>query len=83
METIETNAALGGPTLQNFEHKNCVVFFEKMGHHRPLCVYFRSFQAIYRIKTVDFSGIRTQIVVVEGKHADHLTTTTALKNCVV
>ena len=49
-----------------------------MGHPRPfLFVYFRSFQTIYRIKTVDFSGIRTQIVGVEGEHADHLTTTTA------
>ena len=31
-------------------------------------------------KTVDFSGIRTQIIGLEGKHADHLTTTTALPN---
>ena len=29
------------------------------------------FQTIYWIKTVDFSGIRTQIVRVEGEHADH------------
>ena len=28
-------------------------------------------------KTVDFSGIRTRTVGVEGEHADHLTTTTA------
>ena len=48
-----------------------------MGHPRPLFVYFRSFQTIYRIKTVDFSGIRTRIVGVEGEHADHLNTTTA------
>ena len=39
-------------------------------------VYFRSFQTIYKIKTVDFSRIRTQINEVEGEHADHLTTTT-------
>ena len=31
-----------------------------------------------RIKTVDFSGIRTRIVKVEGEQADHLTTTTVL-----
>ena len=53
------------------------VFFIKMGHPRPLFVYFRSFQTIYRIKTVDFSGIRTRIVRVEGENADHSTTTTA------
>ena len=49
-----------------------------MGQPRPLFVYFCSFQThIYR-KTVDVSKIRSQIVVVEGEHADHLTTTTAL-----
>ena len=48
-----------------------------MGRSRPLFVYFRSFQTIYRIKTVGFSGIRTRIVGVEGEHADHLNTTTA------
>ena len=32
----------------------------------------------YRIKSVDFSKIWTRIVRVEGEHADHLTTTTAL-----
>ena len=32
----------------------------------------------FRKKTVAFSGIWTWIVGVEGKHADHLTTTTAL-----
>ena len=31
-------------------------------------------------KIVDFSGIRTGIVGVEGKHADHLTITTALQS---
>ena len=45
-------------------------------HPRPLFAYVRSFQAIYRIKTVDFIGIRTRIVGVEGEHADHLTTNT-------
>ena len=33
---------------------------------------------LYR-KTVGVSGIRTRIVGVEGEHADHLTTTTALQ----
>ena len=30
-------------------------------------------------QTVDYSWIRTRIVRVEGQHADHLTTTTAIK----
>ena len=42
-------------------------------------VYFRSFQTqILQKKTVDVSGIRTWIVRVEGKHADHLTATVYL-----
>ena len=42
-------------------------------------VYFCSFQTQnLQKKTVGFSGIRTRIVRVEGKHADHQTTTTAL-----
>ena len=45
-----------------------------MGYPRHLFVYLRSFQTIYRIKSVDFSGIRTRIVWIEGKHSDHLTT---------
>ena len=52
-----------------------------MGHPRPLFDYFRSFQTIYRINTVGFSGIRTRIVGVEGEHADHLTTTTDIVRC--
>ena len=56
--------------------------FFKMGHPRPLFVYFRSFQTIYRIKTVDFSGIRTRIIGIEGEHADHLTSTIALISAV-
>ena len=42
-----------------------------MGQPRPLFVYFRSFQIQFNRKIVDFSGIRTQIVGVEGEHADH------------
>ena len=41
-----------------------------------LFVYFGSLQQIYR-KIANFSGIRTRIVEVEGKHTNHLTTTTA------
>ena len=36
------------------------LFFKEMGQPRPLFVYFHSFQTIYRIKTVYFSGIRTR-----------------------
>ena len=52
------------------------LFFQKMGHPRPLLIYFRSFQTIYRIKPADFRGIQTRIVGEQGKHADHLTSTT-------
>ena len=48
-----------------------------MDQTRPLFVYFRSFQTIYRIKTVDFSRIRTWMHRIEDENADHLTTTNA------
>ena len=53
-----------------------------MGHFRLLFVYFRSFQTIDIIKTVDFSGIRTQILGVEGNHTDRLVTTTTTAHTV-
>ena len=47
-----------------------------MGQPWPLFVGFRSFQkGILQKKTVGFNGFRTWIVGVEGKHTDHLTTT--------
>ena len=46
-------------------------FLKKMGHPRPLCVYFRSFSNKLQNKTVHFSGIRTRIYRVEGEHSDH------------
>ena len=52
-----------------------VVFL--MGKPLPHFAYFRSFQIHVYISIVDVSGIRTQIVGVEGEHADHLTTTMA------
>ena len=36
---------------------------------------FVSFKEFYEIKTVNFSGIQTQIVGVQGKYTDHLTPT--------
>ena len=50
-------------------------FLKKWAIHGLFLIIFCSFQTIDRIKTVDFSGIRTRIVGVEGEHADHLTTT--------
>ena len=50
-----------------------------MGPHRPPFGLFSLFSndITYILKTVDFSGIRTGIFGVEGKQADHLTTTKA------
>ena len=73
-----TNFALYFFVLEIFlTHFSYSCFF-KMGHSRPLFVYFHSFQTQYYRKTLGFSGIRTRIVGVEGEHADHLTTTMAL-----
>ena len=41
------------------------------------CLYFVLFNSNFNRKIVDLSGIRTQIVRVEGEHADQQTTTTA------
>ena len=38
--------------------------------------FLLQFQFYKMSQIVDFSGIRTQILRIEGKHADHLTTTT-------
>ena len=49
-----------------------------MGHSLPLLNLFSFFSHNFtQQQTVDSSGIRTRIVGVEGKQADHLTTTTA------
>ena len=50
----------------------------KNGQPRPLfCLFSFLTNTNFTEKTVGVSRIRTQIVEVEGKHADHLTTTTA------
>ena len=55
-----------------------LVFFKKNGQPRPLFCLFSFFtNTNLTEKTVGVRRIRTQIVGVEGKHADHLTTTTA------
>ena len=43
-----------------------------------MAMFFRSFQTTLQNKNCTLSGIRTRIVRVEGEHADHLTTTTAV-----
>ena len=50
--------------------------YVKRAIHGLFMIYFLTFQAIYRIKTVTFSGIRTCIDRLEGEHDDHPTTTT-------
>ena len=50
--------------------------FILMGHACSLYGYFYSFKIIYRMETVDFSGIRSRNVGVEDENADHLTTST-------
>ena len=50
-----------------------------MGQPRPYFDLFSFFSNTkFTEKTVDFSGIQTPIVWLEGKHADHLTTTTTM-----
>ena len=51
-----------------------------MDHSRPLFALSSFFPSpLYTIKIVDFSGIQTRIIGVDGEHADHLTTTTGLQ----
>ena len=50
-------------------------FFEKTDQSRILFDYFCSFIIHILLKNVGFSRISTRIVAIEGKHADHLTTT--------
>ena len=53
------------------------VFLKKWAYPGPFFIFVLFRHKFYGNKTLDLSGIRTQIVGVEGKHADHLTTTTA------
>ena len=45
-------------------------------------MFFVTFQHKFIRKSEGFSVIQTRIVGVKGKHADHLTTTTALLLCI-
>ena len=50
-----------------------------MDHLRPLFgLFFVLFKHFFIEKIVDFTGIRTRIVELEGEHGNHLTITTAL-----
>ena len=53
--------------------EKCFFYKKKWPSPASFSIHFHSFQTIYRIKTVDFSRIRTRIVGVEGEQADHLT----------
>ena len=53
--------------------------FLKLDNPASFCLFPFFSYTNFTEKTVGFSGIRTRIVRVEGKHADHLTTTTARK----
>ena len=54
------------------------VFLKKWAYPGLFLFIFVLFRhKFYGKKTLDLSVIRTQIVGIEGKHADHLTTTTA------
>ena len=50
-----------------------------MAHLRPLLGYLRSFQTILQNKNCTLRRILTQVVGIEGKHADHLTTTATVQ----
>ena len=57
--------------------------FYKWASPRPLFGHFLSFQQQFYRKIVSFNVIQTQIVRVEGEHADHLTTATAQSSFIV
>ena len=67
----------------SFERRvpDSVLLFEEVFLNGPtpvsLCLFSSFSNTNFTEKTVGFSGIRTRIVGVEGKHADHLTTTMA------
>ena len=64
--------------IVNYNASNDLIFAHCMGIVQKANM-LASFSIIdVLLKTVDFSRIRTQVIGVEGNHADHLTTTTAL-----
>ena len=59
----------------NLQAYNVLYLLLKNG---PINLFLFIFALFKYRKIVDFSGIQTQIVGVEGEHPDHLTTTTAV-----
>ena len=64
-------------------HRQVGYFLKKCRPTEPLFVIFVLFKLNFTEKTVGFSGFQTQIVGIEGKHADHLTTTTAPRYAII
>ena len=64
-------------------HRQVGYFLKKCRPTEPLFVIFVLFKLNFTEKTVGFSGFQTQIVGIEGKHADHLTTTTAPRQAII
>ena len=64
--------------IVNYNASNDLIFAHCMGIVQKANI-LASFSIIdVLLKTVDFSRIRTQVIGVEGNHADHLTTTTTI-----
>ena len=59
------------------DNSSLIYIVLQMGQPRPHSAYFRPFQQKKWQKIVDFNGNQTRIVRAEGKHVDHLTTTSA------
>ena len=63
--------------LINWKVLRIAIIFFKWANHGLFLFIFILFKHKFYRKTVGVSGIRTEIIGVEGEHADHLTTTTA------
>ena len=53
------------------------IFLKNWWTPASFCLFLLFSNTNFTEKTVGFSEIRTQIIIVECEHADHLTTTTA------
>ena len=62
--------------MPQFKKKTMLKLVLKMDQPRPLFGVSFSLKHIFTEKNVSFSGIRTRIVGLQGKHAYHYTTTT-------
>ena len=55
------------------------MFYKSGSTKASFCLFLFFSNTLLQKKTIGFSGIQTRIIGVEGEHADHLTTITALK----